>query len=627
MPDFNNVIKINFELTLFLAYCLFIGAALNARLSLWKEIIGPQNNAYLKIFFSIASGLCVTLAFLFLLGEIGILNIYAVVICAVLTLALSFVSIFDQPGFSLFGDLFARAEKNIAPTLIETLSILILFIVVTGASIRAMGYWDDTMYHLPLARYYVEHQAIGLKEYLRFPLFPQNMDLLFALGLMLDGDLLAQGLATVPVFIAAIGLLGVSRWLLSSALPGYLSIGLFLSLPLVWIHLGFAYIENGLALFCWAATVAVAIWESSNRKSWKWLALAGALAGCAAGTKYFGGAFASILWLYILISRKSWKESMIFALAVFAFGSWWYIRSALISGDPIHPVGARIFGYFLWNEGDYAYQQQEQSRFGVPKNILNLWAALQAVKVEVFALAFLFIAFLKRADKAFKLFYAVFVVYIVFWFFATQVERYLAPITFVGCFLSVAFVVRLAKRSGQSFSSLFRHSYCVRTALFYSVRSTIGTGTCLILLAAAAIYQHAVLLPKTFATWETVLLNRPGYPLFRQANALIPSKGDRLVQIGFENGIYFYNGTVIGDWYGPGRYSSLMICSPRFVRNANTCALIPAAEMADTMKTFNSRLLAVNGSFVSIDIDDYKKRFDIVKAYHRNYLLALRPTD
>jgi len=35
------------------------------------------------------------------------------------------------------------------------------------------------MYHLPISRFYVENQGIVLNEYLRFPLVPQNMQMLF----------------------------------------------------------------------------------------------------------------------------------------------------------------------------------------------------------------------------------------------------------------------------------------------------------------------------------------------------------------------------------------------------------------------------------------------------------------
>src|SRR6266436_3788704 len=84
----------------------------------------------------------------------------------------------------------------------------IFVIIVLIATLRTLGYWDDTMYHLPISRFYVENQGIVLNEYLRFPLVPQDMQMLFALGLMIGGDAAAQAMATIPIFIISLGLIG-----------------------------------------------------------------------------------------------------------------------------------------------------------------------------------------------------------------------------------------------------------------------------------------------------------------------------------------------------------------------------------------------------------------------------------
>src|SRR5690606_23112740 len=59
---------------------------------------------------------------------------------------------------------------------------------------------------------------------------------------------------------------------------------------------------------------------------------------------------------------------------------------------------------------------------------------------------------------------------------------------------------------------------------------------------------------------EEVLATNSGYALYQHANAYRAEYGDRLVQVGFENGVYFFRGTVIGDWFGPGRYRDLLGC-------------------------------------------------------------------
>ena len=67
------------------------------------------------------------------------------------------------------------------------------------------------------------------------------------------------------------------------------------------------------------------------------------MAGTAIGTKYFGLPLVGILGLWLLIIRRDWKASLAFGLTALAVGGAWYLRSFVISGDPIHPVGGHIF--------------------------------------------------------------------------------------------------------------------------------------------------------------------------------------------------------------------------------------------------------------------------------------------
>lgn len=216
-----------------------------------------------------------------------------------------------------------------------------------------------------MARSYLESGGIVTVDFLRYPLFPQNMELLFALGLMIGGDIMAQGMATIPFFVSSIGLIGAAKKFIGSQVPGYLSIVALFYTPFISSTLGYAYIDHGLALLCWGATLAVAVWEHVHRRHQGWLLLAGMLAGCAAGTKLFGGVLAAILGLFILGRCRSWKEPLSYAVSVLLFGAWWYLRSAITSGDPVHPFGGGIFGYYLWNAGDLLFQYQEQATHGV----------------------------------------------------------------------------------------------------------------------------------------------------------------------------------------------------------------------------------------------------------------------
>lgn len=588
--NFNGMLLLNLKLFLFLLLCSVIGFAINRQLDIWQDKKSSQNNLYLQCFFALSTGLMVNITLLFILGIVGWFSLYAIFTGESVLIVIALYLLF----FSKSINNFVIRIRIKSAALLEILALAILFLILTLKSVKVPGYWDDTMYHLPLARFYIENQAIVLNEYLRFPLFPQNMDLLLALGLMIGGDVVAQGMATVPLFIISIGLIGTGVWLFNSIIPGYLSILLLLNLGPVKTTLGYAYIDNGLALFCGGATLALALWINTEHRLKSWVVISGMLAGGAAGIKYFGLVLAFLLGLYILIMRHNWRACFTYSVSIILFGSWWYLRSAIIAGDPFHPVGGNIFGHFLWDAQDLIGQKKQQANIGVDQNLFNVWSGLVKAGVELWVPAFLSLIFFWKEGSSVRFLQIVFLSYFLFWFFATQEPRYLAPIFAVGSFLSVYFLYR---------AGLGRFIMMLRMRKQWLGNSCIPGALCLVTLLpiCAASYKEAT---SGIVHWSDHISRRPGYTLFHQANKLIPLFGSRLIQVGFENGIYFFNGVAIGDWFGPGRYRSMLNCQ-------DICRLISPTEMTLIMKKFNCRMLAVNKNRFAIDVKTYKNYFDI----------------
>ena len=605
----------------------------------------------LAVFYSICLGMLANMAGLFALGMMGWLNLPAVSGMALVRLLAGMAGMTATVGTA------ATTTRNSPASLWLQLSVLaVIFVLCIAASLHPPGHWDDTMYQLPLARHYAGHQAIVLHEYLRFPLFPQNFNLLFSLGLML-GDALpaifqhthaaaglpqlwqfgapevfAQVFATLPLFVIALGMWGASLRYLNSGLPGLLAgLTLFMIGP-VKSTLGFAYIDNGLALFCWAATLAVAGRNPCTLRYGcdSWALLAGLLAGAACGTKYFGVVFTAILGGVLIASvalqcfrntvqspvgllagdaggstarpaasraasgtasRRSGMRTVIvaavfYACGVLLAGSAWYIRSYLISGDPAHPAGAPVFGYFLWNEGDLARQYAEQGVHGVGSNPLKLPAALLQAGVLLWLPAFAGL-FLRNVPAPLRIVQAAFIGYILFWFFVSQVPRYLGPVYGLGGFLTfhalhraglwgLAALDRTRNRKGRASPPVFsRGNHWWPAALVLAVA-----------LGYAA--DRSMKYGKEFASAEAVLATNSGYALYQQANAHVPRFGNRLVQAGFEDGVYFFQGTVIGDWFGPGRYRDILEC------DSPPCNLPPPAKLEANVRGHDARMLLLN---------------------------------
>lgn len=595
-----DLIRVHAVAALFLLHCAAVGFALPQPMSLWESQQAPNSNCYLKWFFAISIGCLVNILVLFVLGMVGWFN-YATVLGVGLTLLLAALPVVLKHARTLL--LFRGVCRG--QTVLDALIILTLLFTVLIVAFHPPGHWDDTMYHLPLARDTLQHQAIVLNEYLRFPLFPQNINLLLALGLMLGGELMAQVFASIPLFVMGLGLMGAASWIMGSPFMGVIATVVLFTLGPIKSPLGYAYIDNGLAWFCWAATLAIALWASKDKelRSYNWIIVAGLLAGGAAGSKYFGGVFAVLLGTYLLLVRRDWKASVAYGAAVLAAGSWWYIRSVVISGDPLHPAGGEVFGYFLWDAQDLLWQKAEQATHGVSTNPLYLWAALKEANVVVWILAFAGLIF-KNTPAPVRVLQFTFLLYFVFWFFVTQVTRYLAPVCAVGTFLSCYTLYRC-------------YALLPATVRAKSTRKMAGYVLLVLLISYAVnrFYKYQ----KETAQWNVILAQEPGYQLFSKANALIPTYGPRLVQLGFENAIYFFDGTVIGDWFGPGRYRSMLDCQ------TGSCQPVDAETMTLQLMKFGSRMLAVSTEqYPGFDPANYEKRFDVVTTASDGVLLVLK---
>jgi hypothetical protein len=126
-------------------------------------------------------------------------------------------------------------------------------------------------------------------------------------------------------------------------------------------------------------------------------------------------------------------------------GGGWYVRSFIVSGNPVHPADTGIFGYYLWNAADILYQKREQTIYGVPPGTLNVFGALRAAGSLILAPA-LASLLLPRQPRLIRCLQFVFVAYLLAWFFTIQVPRYLSPVVPIGAVLLFQAIHRVGGR-------------------------------------------------------------------------------------------------------------------------------------------------------------------------------------
>jgi Dolichyl-phosphate-mannose-protein mannosyltransferase len=211
--------------------------------------------------------------------------------------------------------------------------------------------FDATMYHLPFARTFAESGGVSFLPDLRFPVFPQANEILFAAAMLFGGDVAAQGVQLFAALLTAGLLVAWGRGVWNPA-AGWLAAAVFLGNPVV-VHLaGTAYIEPGLALFITAGIFALDRWRRGGGRGW--LALAAAFTATAADVKYLGLFFLGVAGLMAIFAVRSrpaearFRDALLFSAVAAAFLAPWYLRIYVHTGNPLFPYLPGLFGTSLW---------------------------------------------------------------------------------------------------------------------------------------------------------------------------------------------------------------------------------------------------------------------------------------
>jgi hypothetical protein len=145
--------------------------------------------------------------------------------------------------------------------------------------------FDALLYHLPAAARFASSGRLTVAPELRFPALPWLNELLFAAAMRLQDDVAAQ-LFECVAFLGAAALLWEMGSRRCGPWAGALGAALWLGSPLAAWAAASAYVEPLVALFLLATVEALLLAREAREP--RMLILAGALAGCAAATKYQG---------------------------------------------------------------------------------------------------------------------------------------------------------------------------------------------------------------------------------------------------------------------------------------------------------------------------------------------------
>ncbi len=209
--------------------------------------------------------------------------------------------------------------------------------------------FDATLYHLPFAKAFATRHATVFLPSLRFPVFPQLVEMLFTAALSISDDVTAQ---LIHFFCLALTTAALVAWgrRFGSARAGGWAAAAWLGSPIVLASGAAAYVDVGLALFC---TMSLYAWtlagETGDRRFLVWSAV---LAGLGASTKYHGLFFVFAIPAALLISRPkaaAGQALRYLGIAVLALSPF-YARIVLQTGNPLFPYFSGWFGPSAWAE-------------------------------------------------------------------------------------------------------------------------------------------------------------------------------------------------------------------------------------------------------------------------------------
>lgn len=237
--------------------------------------------------------------------------------------------------------------------------------------------WDSLSYHLSDPSIYVARHRIVSLPWESHSNFAFTMEMLYSIGILAHSFALAKlfhfamGVAATAAVYEAARRLGGGTGLLAALL--------FASIPLVFWEAGSAYVD--LAATAFGALGFVALVDAIERDCPRWLAMTAVMLGCMLSikaTSIFTAALycgAAGIWLARRAANASQengaaavsglKGAVLVGIVAIAIGCPWYVKSWIVTGNPVYPFAYSVFGGRHWSRENASLYTSNQINFGV----------------------------------------------------------------------------------------------------------------------------------------------------------------------------------------------------------------------------------------------------------------------
>jgi hypothetical protein len=444
--------------------------------------------------------------------------------------------------------------------------------------------YDSIMYHLAYAVEWSRAGGLTVDRFLHFPLAEFNIELLYAMMFSFKLDDYVQfetwtlfcvcATGSVALTIMLLKRMGASRF--EASLASIVVSFVYISCPLVVSLMDTAYIDLPAGALLLAFSAAALRAKDDFSRAGLALALIG---GCFIGSK-ISFLPSIILILFLLITRaracRASRRSLIISISLLlVLASPWYLRNAIVAGDPIDPVFNLAVHHSdpFWTSDDLARQKSDLNR-SIPFYAVPIWLYMNPIESE------------GAVSSSFLFFYVVVALGLVLLlnkrFRQSQPDLSLIAGIVIFAMAEQFFESNRFNRYSMPFFALFiilimmtswLSSRWLSKALFKLESWQLQLSSILVILLMALPppvafneyhdldYQYQML-GTALKFPQFYLGGLAGYQVASNLADFVASSGssENVLDVDFQDLQYFFRrkGVVaIGDWWGPGRYSDL----------------------------------------------------------------------
>ena len=384
---------------------------------------------HLDFFTGFFAGCGIAITLLFICGLLGLFN-YTFFVIFIIVIFL----------FSIAGRR-ALFKINLPFRLVDLIPLCLIILVLIMAALSSLSppIKNDTLYyHLGLPKLWAINGAIDFYPWLSFSTTALNCELLLTPIVSFVSPEAAQFFVFIISLIVILHLAsGAYRHL---NVPPLLSILILGSVSFFMTSLFDA--KNDLLAAGFALSSFLAYADFLKDKDDKYIILAGIFAGLAASTKVNSLIFVIAFLVVMIISRSRLKAIVLFIIPCLIFGSAWYIKSFIATGNPVYPFFNGLFHSSLWHDIFDSFNRATNVESEHRSFINMITAPLRLVywpdifrarlgPLPIMLLPLLF--FIKPIPSLVKKILLISAIFFLGWYFAWPNGRYLMPVMVLLC--------------------------------------------------------------------------------------------------------------------------------------------------------------------------------------------------